>query len=70
VKLLPRLAGLMGAGDRWWSQLPVLDITRPAVLQCSVDVTVAMTVGSMLEVHIFILLFLGGAQTNGRWRCR
>jgi hypothetical protein len=29
-----------------------------------------MADASMSEVRIFILLLLGSARTNGRWRCR
>jgi hypothetical protein len=61
-----RLAGLMGAGDCWWSRL-LLDLLLCCCHDASVVVT-DVTDASMSEARIFILLLLGSARTNGRWR--
>jgi hypothetical protein len=42
VLVMVRPAGLMSAGDHWWSQLQVL-LLSDSLLQCSLDVSVAVT---------------------------
>jgi hypothetical protein len=71
VLVTARPADLLSAGDCWQSWVLVLLLVDP-LLQCSHDVSVAMTDvtdASMLEARIFILLSLGGAWTNGHWSC-
>jgi hypothetical protein len=74
------LALVAGRRSSCCSGLPVLVTVGPAglmipgrldsLLWCSLDVSIAVTVASMLDVCIFTLLSLGGARTNGHWSCR
>jgi hypothetical protein len=48
--------------------LPVL-LLVDSLLQCSLDVNVAVTDASVSDVCIFIHLSLGSARTNGHWSC-
>jgi hypothetical protein len=64
-----RLAGLMSAGEVGCRSLLLVD----SQLRCSLDASVAVTdvtYASVSEARIFMLLSLGGARKNGRWKFR
>jgi hypothetical protein len=75
------LVGAVGSEAGWpaWWALAIADgvgcrclLLVDLQLPCPLDASVAMTEvtdASLSEVCIFILLLLGGARTNGRWRC-
>jgi hypothetical protein len=70
AKLLLQLLACASDGEAGWlhecwqSWLSVLLLVC-SLLWCCLDVGVAVTDGSALEVHIFILLSLGSGRTNG-----
>jgi hypothetical protein len=72
VKLLQHWTSKAGWPDECWQSLvesTAVLLLVDSLLPCSLDASIVVTDASVLEVHIFILLPLGGARTNERWSC-
>jgi hypothetical protein len=57
--------------ERWQSlaELAVVLLLVVLLLWCSLDAGIVVTDASVSDIHIFILLPLDGALTNGCWSC-
>jgi hypothetical protein len=74
--VIARLAGglpcMVAQCWRSMAELAVVLLLEDLPLRCFLDASIVVTEvtdTNMSEAHISIFLLLGGAQTNGRWRC-